>query len=83
MQEDQFERLLPTFIQVIELTEDEECEYWSIVSAVFEGKEADSIDSRPSLPSSFTAAEAGINNKAQLQFFCHLSDALAFLLMLV
>ncbi|KAI4320102.1 hypothetical protein MLD38_033615 [Melastoma candidum] len=62
----QFERLLPTFIQIIELTEEEESEYWSIVSAVFEGKEAESIDWRRSLTSSFTTAEAGINNKVQL-----------------
>ncbi|XP_020093743.1 uncharacterized protein LOC109713878 isoform X2 [Ananas comosus] len=37
--QDQFERLLPTFIQVIDLTEQEESEYWMVVSSVFEGKE--------------------------------------------
>ena len=34
MQQDQFHRLLPTFIQIIELTEQEESEYWAVVSAV-------------------------------------------------
>lgn len=64
MQEDQFQRLLPTFIQIIELTEQEESEYWTVVSAVLEGKQIDSITSRPSLASiSSNSIEGGINNK--------------------
>lgn len=64
MQQDQFERLLPTFIQVTHLTEQEESEYWAVVSAVFEGKPVDSITSRPSLDSvASTSMEANINNK--------------------
>lgn len=47
MQEDQFQRLLPTFIQVIDLTEQEESEYWTVVSAIFEGKPIASIESHP------------------------------------
>ncbi|CAN1345192.1 Probable GTP diphosphokinase RSH3, chloroplastic [Linum perenne] len=41
--QDQFERMLSTFIQVIELTEEEESEYWEVVAAVFEGKAVDDI----------------------------------------
>ncbi|XP_047325364.1 uncharacterized protein LOC124929130 [Impatiens glandulifera] len=37
--QDQFQRLLPTFIQIIDLTEHEEAEYRSVVSAVLEGKQ--------------------------------------------
>ncbi|XP_030529788.1 uncharacterized protein LOC115740440 isoform X2 [Rhodamnia argentea] len=65
--EDQFQRLLPTFIQIIELTEQEESEYWTVMSAVFEGKQIDSITSRPSLTSiSSNSMEGGINNKVHL-----------------
>lgn len=70
MQQDQFGRLLPTFIQVIELTEQEETLYWTVVSAVFEGKQVSSVLSdssfyeRPSFDSvSSTSMEASINNK--------------------
>lgn len=70
MQQDQFGRLLPTFIQVIELTEQEETLYWTVVSAVFEGKQVSSVLSdssfyeRPNSDSvSSTSMEAGINNK--------------------
>ncbi|MFS7903205.1 putative GTP diphosphokinase [Helianthus anomalus] len=35
--QDQFQRLLPTFIQVIDLSEADEIEYWNVVSAVSEG----------------------------------------------
>lgn len=70
MQEDQFQRLLPTFIQVIELTEREETEYWAVMSAVFEGKQVASVISdsgcneTPGSKSS-TSVEAGINNKVR------------------
>ncbi|XP_031285960.1 uncharacterized protein LOC116144645 isoform X2 [Pistacia vera] len=65
--QDQFQRLLPTFIQVTHLTEQEESEYWAVVSAVFEGKPVDSITSRPSLDSvASTSMEASINNKVRL-----------------
>ncbi|CAA6659192.1 unnamed protein product [Spirodela intermedia] len=72
--QDQFQRLLPTFIQVIDLTEQEEAEYWTVVSAVFEGKEVASIQSNPNVnekqsfsPSNFpSSVELGINNKVQL-----------------
>lgn len=73
--EDQFQRLLPTFIQVIDLTEQEESEYWAVVSAIFEGKQIASIEShsnssfykRPSSnPISSTSLEANINNKVHL-----------------
>ncbi|XP_038905056.1 uncharacterized protein LOC120091209 isoform X2 [Benincasa hispida] len=37
--QDQFGRLLPTFIQVIDFTEREEFEYWAIMSAISEGKQ--------------------------------------------
>ncbi|KAL2527642.1 GTP diphosphokinase [Abeliophyllum distichum] len=71
-QQDQFQRLLPTFIQVIELTEREETEYWDVVSAVFEGKPITSVVSNPTYEerSSFnynsTLVDTGINNKVQL-----------------
>ncbi|KAA8533486.1 hypothetical protein F0562_031080 [Nyssa sinensis] len=65
--QDQFQRLLPTFIQVIDFTEQEETEYWAAVSAVFEGKQIASISccERPRSHSS-TSLEVGINNKVHL-----------------
>jgi hypothetical protein len=67
MQQDQFGRLLPTFIQVIDLTEQEESEYWSVISAVFEGRQVDSVTSRPSFESiTSTSMEASINKKVCL-----------------
>ncbi|XP_058086952.1 uncharacterized protein LOC131234015 isoform X2 [Magnolia sinica] len=71
--QDQFQRLLPTFIQVIDLTEQEEAEYRMVVSAIFEGKQIASIPSdsnlaeKPSFDSSgATPVEASINNKVHL-----------------
>lgn len=64
MQQDQFGRLLPTFIQVIDLTEQEEYEYWTVVSAVFDGRQIDSLTSRSSFESlNSNSMEASINNK--------------------
>lgn len=65
--QDQFGRLLPTFVQVINFTEQEESEYWDVVSAVFEGKQVDCIASQSKLdlvPS--TSMDASINNKVHL-----------------
>ncbi|CAL5187483.1 unnamed protein product [Lathyrus oleraceus] len=65
--QDQFGRLLPTFIQLINFTEQEESEYWAVVSAVFEGKQVDSIASQSKfdlIPS--TSVDAHINNKVHL-----------------
>lgn len=68
MQQDQFGRLLPTFIQVIDLTEQEETEYWAVVSAVFDGRQVHSVTSRPSFVSiTSTSLETSINNKVCLQ----------------
>ncbi|XP_057970737.1 uncharacterized protein LOC131159674 isoform X2 [Malania oleifera] len=71
--EDQFQRLLPTFIQVIDLTEQEKSEYWAVISAVFDDKQIASIASnscsyeRPSNnPVRSTSIEANINNKVHL-----------------
>ncbi|KAG2653242.1 uncharacterized protein LOC120656911 isoform X2 [Panicum virgatum] len=71
--QDQFGRLLPTFIQIIDLTEEEEEEYWMVVSAIFEGKETSSLpsessyaDKSPSDPPSSTPLSDPINNKVQL-----------------
>ncbi|CAN1345189.1 Putative GTP diphosphokinase RSH1, chloroplastic [Linum perenne] len=71
--QDQFERMLSTFIQVIELTEEEESEYWEVVAAVFEGKAVDDIMAGKATgrtawePSSLsTPVEASINNKVRL-----------------
>lgn len=70
MQQDQFQRLLPTFIQIIELTEQEESEYWDVVSAVFEGKPISSVMSDSSCQErqgfnsiNSTLMNTGINNK--------------------
>ncbi|KZV40939.1 hypothetical protein F511_05184 [Dorcoceras hygrometricum] len=69
---DQFQRLLPTFIQVIELTEWEQAEYWGVVSDVFEGKPIEStvsssvIEERPSFTSNSSLLDTGINNKVLL-----------------
>ncbi|KAK6232513.1 hypothetical protein SCA6_002586 [Theobroma cacao] len=65
--QDQFERLLPTFIQVIDLTEQEESEYWAVMSAVFEGKPVESVASRPDLKYvASNSFEASINRKVRL-----------------
>ncbi|KAH7538415.1 hypothetical protein FEM48_Zijuj03G0197000 [Ziziphus jujuba var. spinosa] len=65
--QDQFGRLLPTFIQVIDLTDQEESEYWAVVSAVFEGRQLDFITRRPRLNSAaLTSMETSINNKVRL-----------------
>ena len=70
LQQDQFERRLPTFIQVIELTEWEEAEYWSVVSAVFEGKRItpvfDSNSEKPTTALKSSLLDTGINNKVYL-----------------
>ncbi|KAL5208770.1 hypothetical protein ABZP36_033205 [Zizania latifolia] len=71
--QDQFGRLLPTFIQLIDLTEEEEEEYWMVVSAIFEGKEISSLTSdsgnaersTSDLPTS-TPLSDPINNKVHL-----------------
>ena len=61
---------MPTFIQIIDLTEEEEEEYWMVVSAIFEGKETSSLpsessyaDKSPSDPPSSTPLSDPINNK--------------------
>ncbi|KAK4256183.1 hypothetical protein QN277_009081 [Acacia crassicarpa] len=65
--QDQYGRLLPTFIQVINFTEQEESEYWTVVSAVFEGRPVDSIMSTSSSESvALTPAESCINKKVKL-----------------
>ncbi|CAL0314549.1 unnamed protein product [Lupinus luteus] len=66
--QDQFGRLLPTFIQVINFTEQEETEYCAVVSAVFEGRQVDCITSSQSKFDfvASTSEEASINNKVQL-----------------
>ncbi|BAF09744.2 Os02g0699400 [Oryza sativa Japonica Group] len=71
--QDQFGRLLPTFIQLIDLTEEEEEEYWMVVSAIFEGKEASSLtpdssntERSTSEPPSSTPLSDPINNKVHL-----------------
>jgi hypothetical protein len=81
MQQDQFGRLLPTFIQVINLTEQEETEYWAVVSAVFDGRQVDSVTSRPSFVSiNSTSLETSINNKVCLQSPYHPESQLSLLL---
>lgn len=74
LQQDQFGRFLPTFIQIIELTEQEASDYWRIVSAVCEGKQIDStIRSKLSgsgsglKPSSGSVESRIINNKVELK----------------
>ncbi|KAG6576870.1 putative GTP diphosphokinase RSH3, chloroplastic, partial [Cucurbita argyrosperma subsp. sororia] len=62
--QDQFGRLLPTFIQVIDFTEREESEYWAIMSAISEGKQIDSTSSRTSSVSvASISPDASINTK--------------------
>lgn len=71
--QDQFDRLRPTFIQVIDLTEKEELEYWTVVSAVSEGKQVSSIPVNSSFserltPKSLSSSpiETSVNNKVRL-----------------
>ncbi|XP_038905055.1 uncharacterized protein LOC120091209 isoform X1 [Benincasa hispida] len=62
--QDQFGRLLPTFIQVIDFTEREEFEYWAIMSAISEGKQVDTPTSRTSSDSvTSISTDASINTK--------------------
>lgn len=69
MQQDQFGRLLPTFLQVIDLTDQEESNYWAVVSAVFDGKQLDYYASVPSLNAvTWSSMESSINNKVCLRF---------------
>lgn len=68
VQQDQFGRLLPTFIQVIDLTEQEETDYWAVVSAIFDGKQLHDCTSGPSFNSAtWGAMESSINNKVCLR----------------
>ncbi|KAK8937386.1 hypothetical protein KSP39_PZI011795 [Platanthera zijinensis] len=67
--EDQFRRLLPTFIQVIDMSENEEDEYWNVVSAVFEGKQVVHVPSTSTSTERSgreSLADNGINNKVNL-----------------
>lgn len=70
--QDQFDRLLPTFIQVIDLTEEEESKYWAVMSAVFDGRDVNSITSclgsckKPISGAVSSSSEANINNKVHL-----------------
>ncbi|XP_026426603.1 uncharacterized protein LOC113322676 isoform X1 [Papaver somniferum] len=71
--QDQFDRLRPTFIQVIDLTEKEELEYWTVVSAVLEGKQVSSIPVSSSFSERLTSKslisspiETSVNNKVRL-----------------
>lgn len=70
--QDQFDRLLPTFIQIIDLKEQEESKYWAVMSAVFDGKHVDSIASclvsneKPISCAFSSTMEATINNKVRL-----------------
>lgn len=80
LQQDQFGRLLPTFIQIIDLTEEEEEEYWMVVSAIFEGKETSSIPSESNYadksspdPPSSTPLGDPINNKVSVNSVACLS----------
>lgn len=73
LQQDQFQRLLPTFIQIIDLTDQEESEYWTVVSAVFEGRQivpapltSHYAERTAFNSSSSTPVENGINNKVHL-----------------
>ncbi|KAF4398969.1 hypothetical protein G4B88_023563 [Cannabis sativa] len=60
-------RLLPTILQVIDLTDDEESDYWAVVSDVFDGKQLDYYTSRPSLNAvTWSSMETSINNKVCL-----------------
>ncbi|XP_043695137.1 probable GTP diphosphokinase RSH2, chloroplastic isoform X5 [Telopea speciosissima] len=71
--QDQFQRLRPTFIQIIDLTPQEEAMYWMVVSAIFEGTQVTSVLSNTSYyegsssqASGSTPMEASINNKVRL-----------------
>ncbi|KAI3708379.1 hypothetical protein L2E82_37547 [Cichorium intybus] len=77
--QDQFHQLLPTFIQVIDLSEAEEKEYWNVVSAVSEGKQVESVQRSPSASgwSTATPMEASINNKEQLRSEAGLEESKA------
>lgn len=61
--------MLPTFIQIIDLTEQEESEYWRVMTSVFEGKSPEAVPSPSKLTDrSYTPSPTvnGINNKVHL-----------------
>lgn len=66
---------MPTFIQIIDLTEEEEEEYWMVVSAIFEGRETSNLPSelsyteKSSDPLSSTPLSDPINNKVSSMSF--------------
>ncbi|KAH9305587.1 hypothetical protein KI387_009991, partial [Taxus chinensis] len=72
--QDQFQRSLPTFIQLIELSKEEKAEYWQVMSAILEGKEVDdgslssnsSEKSTGSIPVSAVSTTTHLNNKVRL-----------------
>lgn len=69
LQEDQFGRLLPTFIQIINFTEQEEAQYRKVVSAVLEGEEVTSISLETGTSSHRALSfDNGINNKVDSFF---------------
>lgn len=78
---------MPTFIQIIDLTEEEEEEYWMVVSAIFEGKETSSLPSelsyteKSSDPLSSTPLGDPINNKVSSTLsFSQLSERRAIII---
>lgn len=41
LQQDQFDRSLPTFIQLLDLSEQEQQDYWKVMAMVEQGEEVD------------------------------------------
>lgn len=71
--QDQFQRLLPTFIQLLDLDGQELEEYQEIMDVVFQGKELDTLEcteqadkSTNTVITSGTSTDARLNNKVRL-----------------
>lgn len=68
--QDQFDRSLPTFIQLLDLNESEQDDYWKVMSMVEQGEEVDifvdnAADQRNDLGSG-TSTTTRLNNKVKL-----------------
>eukprot|EP01018_Ginkgo_biloba_P027927 Gb_38498 [translate_table: standard] len=73
--QDQFQRSLPTFIQVIDLNEEEKKEYWQVMSAILEGKEMDT----GSLSSNYSEKPTGNESTSTASTTVHLNNKVRLL----
>lgn len=73
--QDQFQRLLRTFIQIINLNKEEKEEYWHVMSAVLEGREVDA----DSLSSNYSERSTISKSTSDVSTTVHLNNKVRFL----